>query len=90
MVRFSAMRDSVTEKVYDILEELFMNELNRDTSGLDESLDDLGINSFNYVSLGVAIEEAFGIELTLKELDYSNRPFTTIRSLVDFIMKRAV
>ncbi|MDR2932499.1 MAG: acyl carrier protein [Oscillospiraceae bacterium] len=84
------MRDSVTEKVYDILEELFMNELNRDTSGLDESLDDLGINSFNYVSLGVAIEEAFGIELTLKELDYSNRPFTTIRSLVDFIMKRAV
>jgi acyl carrier protein len=65
-----------------------MSDINEENTELETRLQDLGINSENYVKMGIELEEVFGITLTLQELDHQNNMFETVQSIVDFVTEK--
>lgn len=78
----------LNKTIYQILSDILMRDLNESENGLDTKLDELGVNSFNYVKLAVEIEDAFGLDLSLRDMDMGNNTFTSIGSITDFVQAK--
>lgn len=69
------------------LRKIFIDSIDKEAMienvNLDDSLNEIWVNSVNFVKICVLIEEAFGIELEDDALNVSY--FKTLRNLIDYI-----
>ncbi len=54
--------------------------------GLTENLQELGINSLNFMKIVISLEKEFGIEIEDENLIFEI--FQTLQSIIDYVEKR--
>lgn len=81
------MNNSAIGKLGLLVSDVIKEELHQNID-VHTNLQDVGINSLNFLRLVVSIEETFGIEFEDDNLDLSG--FTTIKSLADYIESRGI
>lgn len=70
------------------IKELFVicledESVDKDSITTDSNLMEIGMNSFVFIKLVVALETEYGIEFSDEELDYNK--FATVRDIMDYI-----
>lgn len=81
-------RNEIREIVIECIGNALMTELHKEDIKESEELIQLGVNSLNYVKLGILLEERFAIDMTMQELDFSKSAFRTIGAVVDMIEEK--
>jgi acyl carrier protein len=79
------MTENIEAKVREILGAKCESK-NADEIGLDENLQDLGINSISFIKLVLALEKEFGIEIDDENLIFE--VFQTLRSVINFVEEK--
>ena len=77
------MKSQTEQKVRQILVNVFKDDIDLGSIGLDEKFSELGLSSLNFMKAIVIIESEFDLEFEDEDLKVSN--FENLGTLVEFV-----